>query len=77
MKVIPDDRIVRLWDHLTRQFNVAVQSIGTDLDENQQVCARVTINKKGAPDIKTLPDKFEGETVRYDLADRLPSPYNF
>lgn len=74
MQAIPQAKIIRLWGHLESQFNVAVRSIGTGLDENHQKCACVIIDSSGVPDLKTLPDNFEGEKVRYDVTSGMPQP---
>lgn len=72
--MIAEDKIARLWGYLQDHFKVSVNSIGTGLDENKQPCAAVIIDKNTAPDIKTLPDTFEGENVRYRLASGPSSP---
>lgn len=74
--MIAQDKIERLWGHLTNQFHVAVYSIGTGLDDNKQECAVVMIdNNTQSKIIATLPKTFEGEKVRYDLGGQ-PIAYN-
>ena len=66
--MIAQDKIDRLWGHLTKQFNVAVHSIGTGLDDSGHECAVVMVDSKTQPKtILMLPGTFEGEKVKYEF----------
>lgn len=63
--MIPDDKAARLWGLLERSFNMAVCSIERGMDENHQPCADVVHLPDDKLDLRLLPDRFEGENIRY------------